>query len=142
MSTVINYTATMVIYSFVHFQIYVIFGLMRIRELELSFLLFFIQNLSNCHYNFGILKNNKSCFLQMKGLIRVLWFLGKEEGIIHYFCFKLLYYQDVRIVLDFIANILLCIACSSPYMIREHKNWEQAGGKITMHIIQEIVTVI
>lgn len=78
----------------------------------------------------------------MRGLIRVLWFSENEEEIIHYFYFRLLYYQDVRIVLDFMANILLCITCKSPYMIREHKDWEQAGGKITMHIIQEIVIII
>lgn len=59
---------SIVIYSFIHFEIYVIFSLMRMQELKLSFLLFFIQNPSNyiiivLEYFFKI-KNLASCRLE------------------------------------------------------------------------------
>ena len=59
---VTNYMATIIVDSFIHFQICVSFGLMRIQEssfVEIKFLtVFHTESLQLCHFNFGILLKN------------------------------------------------------------------------------------
>lgn len=75
---VTNYMATINVDSFIHFQICVSFGLMRIQEssfVEIKFLtVFHTESLQLCHFNFGILLKNI-----LRGLIEFCGFQGVEK---------------------------------------------------------------